>query len=491
MNDLVEKVSEYMQQNHMVEDGQKFVLGVSGGADSMGLFWIMAELSERFHLSLAVVHVNHGLRGKAADDDQSFVEKVCRDQGVPCYSFHVDLARFAQKEAMSQEEAGRYYRYQCFEKVRKEISAQRIGVAHQQNDASETVLFNLFRGTGLRGLAGIPPVRDVIIRPLLCASRQEIENYLIERQLKWQTDETNLGDAYTRNKIRHHIIPYAEANINPAAGQHIQETAGLLKDVADYLDRQGEAAFDRCAQIGKAPSCGISEAAFRECDVVIQREVIRRAISVIAGQLKDVDREHVERVRLLMDKYVGRCCQLPYQLRAVRTYEGITIKKEQEGEEKRKQEALCIDVKVPGRYPLPGPEMEIELTLKEACQNEEIPINRYTKWFDYDKIKNSLTIRTRENGDFITLDSQGHRKLLKRWMIDEKIPREDREHLLILADGSHVLWIMGHRISDNYKVTNETKRVLVARIKGEKSNGRQYQSIVDGGRSQYPDLRTG
>lgn len=490
MNYLVEKVSEYMQQYHMVEQGQKVVVGVSGGADSMGLFCVLSELAEYFHITLAVVHINHGIRGKAADDDQSFVEKTCKNQNIPCYSFHVDLKRFAKKEGMSQEEAGRYYRYQCFEKVRKEIGAHRIAVAHQQNDASETVLFNLFRGTGLRGLSGIPPVRDVIIRPLLCADRSEIETYLREKDVAWRTDETNLTDEYTRNKIRNQILPYVEEHINPSAGQHIQETAGLLKDISDYLDRQGEEAFDRCARVSCQLVCSIHEASFRELDIVIQREVIRRAIGVTAGQLKDVDKEHVEMVRVLMDKHVGRRCHLPYQLQAVRTYEGISIKKETQ-EVSERAEAICIDVKAPGKYPLPGPEMEIELSIKEAIQNEEIPINRYTKWFDYDRIKNGLTVRTRENGDFITLDSQGHRKLLKRWMIDEKIPREEREQMLLLADGNHILWIMGYRISDYYKVSDMTKNVLVTRIKGEKSNGRQYQNIVDRGRSRYPDSRTG
>ena len=242
--------------------------------------------------------------------------------------------------------------------------------------------------------------------------------------------------------------------------------------------------------MGKDSSCAIHSDAFRRLDVVIQREIIRRAIGVAAGKLKDVEREHVEMIRGLLDKPVGRRCHLPYQLQAVRTYEGISIKRETAGEAKR-PESICIDVKAPGSYRLPGPGIVVELTVKETFKNEEIPINRYTKWFDYDKIKNGLAVRTRENGDFITLDGQGHRKLLKRWMIDEKIPRDEREQMLLLADGNHVLWIMGHRISDNYKVTGGTKRVLVAEIKGEKSNGRQYQSIVNGERSRYPDSRTG
>jgi tRNA(Ile)-lysidine synthase len=224
--------------------------------------------------------------------------------------------------------------------------------------------------------------------------------------------------------------------------------------------------------------------------VVIQREVLRRAIGVAAGQLKDVEREHVEMVRELFNKNVGRRLHLPYQLQAVRTYEGIAIKREAAGEAQRTKK-ICMDVRVPGTYNLPGPGMAIELSVKDKFNPEEIPINRYTKWFDYDKIKNGLAIRTRENGDFITLDGDGHRKLLKRWMIDEKIPREAREDVLLLADGNRVLWIVGHRISDNYKVTDTTRRVLVAEIKGDKSDGRQYQNIVDGGRSRYPDSRTG
>ena len=319
MNNLVQKVSEYMQEQHMAEDGQKIVVGVSGGADSMGLLTVLTELAEYFHYSLVVVHVNHGIRGQAADADQSYVETVCRERNIPCYSFHVDLKRFAQKEGMSQEEAGRYYRYQCFEKVRKEVSGHRIAVAHQREDACETVLFNLFRGTGLKGLTGIPPVRDVIIRPLLCVNREEIEKYLREKGISWRTDETNLTDAYTRNKIRNQILPYIEANINPAAGQHIQETAQLLKDISDYLDRQGEAAFDDCVSVGKNPICAIHGEAFRKLDVVIQREVLRRAIRVAAGKLKDVDREHIEMIRGLLDKNVGRRCHLPHQLQAVRT----------------------------------------------------------------------------------------------------------------------------------------------------------------------------
>ena len=490
MNRLVERVSEYMQEHHMVENGQKIVVGVSGGADSMALLSVLSELANVFGFSLVVVHVNHGLRGKSADGDQAFVENFCQKEGIVSYSFHIDLRRFAQKEGMTLEEAGRYYRYQCFENVRKEVGAHKIAVAHHQEDACETILFNIFRGTGIKGLTGILPVRDAIIRPLLCTGRQDIEKYLQERGISWRTDETNLTDDYSRNKIRHHVIPYVEEHINSASGQHIQEMAELMRDVSDYLDEQGALAFDDCVTVGEHPICAIHGAAFANLHVVIQREVLRRAIHVAAGKLKDVDKEHIEMVRELFGKHVGRRCHLPYQLEAVRTYDGVDIKKVSNRADEPDL-SICVDVSVPGHYVIPELSADVELKLKESFQMEEIPINRYTKWFDYDTIKDSLSIRTRENGDYLVLDGQGHKKLLKRWMIDEKIPREERDQMLLLADGSHILWIIGYRISDSYKVTSSTRRVLEVNVRCENRERRYDLGTIDRERSGCPDLRTG
>ena len=511
MNRLVERVSEYMQEHHMVENGQKIVVGVSGGADSMALLSVLSELADAFGISLVVVHVNHGIRGKSADADQAYVEKFCADRGIASCSFHIDLNRFAQKEGMSLEEAGRYYRYQCFEKVRKEVNGHKIAVAHHQGDACETILFNMFRGTGLKGLTGILPVRDAIIRPLLCVNRGDIEKYLQQRGISWQTDETNLTDDYSRNKIRHHVIPYIEEHINSASGQHIQEMAELLRDVSDYLDLQSAEAFDTCVRVGENPICVIQAEEFSKLHVVIQREVLRRAIHVAAGKLKDIDKEHVEMVRGLFGKYVGRRCHLPYQLQAVRTYDGVMIKKEMQQAD-AEDEGMCVDIHGTGVYKVSGrfanvPKIEgvaagqaggskndgltISFEMKEDFHMEEIPINRYTKWFDYDTIRNGLSIRTRENGDYIVLDGQGHKKLLKRWMIDEKIPREERDRLLLLADGSHILWIIGYRISDSCKVSASTERVLEVQVRCETDKRRNNQYTIDRERSGYPDLRTG
>ncbi|MBQ5699376.1 MAG: tRNA lysidine(34) synthetase TilS, partial [Lachnospiraceae bacterium] len=367
MNRLVEKVSEYMQEHHMVENGQKIVVGVSGGADSMALLCVLSELADAFGISLVVVHVNHGIRGKSADGDQAYVEDFCQKEGIVSYSFHIDLKRFAQKEGMTLEEAGRFYRYQCFENVRKEVGAHKIAVAHHQEDACETILFNLFRGTGIKGLTGILPVRDAIIRPLLCASRQDIEKYLQEQGISWRTDETNLTDDYSRNKIRHHVIPYVEEHINSASGQHIQEMAELLRDVSDYLDEQSAKAFDACVRVGEHPICAIQSAAFTNLHVVIQREVLRRAIHVAAGKLKDVDKEHIEMVRELFNKHVGRRVHLPYQLEAVRTYAGVDIKKIMISSDISDQ-TVCIDAGVPGHYRISELSADVELRLKESFQ---------------------------------------------------------------------------------------------------------------------------
>ena len=347
MNQLVLKVKEYMQIHHMVDPGSKIVVGVSGGPDSVALFYILLELADRMKLSLAVVHINHGLRGKEADRDQAYVENICQKEHVPCHCFYIDLKDYAKKTGMSEEEAGRAYRYQCFEKVRKEESAQKIAVAHQQEDTCETVLMNLFRGTGIRGLAGIPAVRGTIIRPLLSTGRGEIEAYLEEKGIPWCTDATNLTEAYTRNKIRNRLLPYIEEQINPAAGRHIQEASGLLKDIADYVDRQAMEAFESCTFRDEDGLEHVDREQFIRLDPVIQREVLRRAIKETAGKLKDIEREHIEMLRHLMEKQVGRSCSLPYKIRAVRTYKGMVIQREDEVPLK-KMKAFSMPVEAPG-----------------------------------------------------------------------------------------------------------------------------------------------
>ena len=456
MDEFESKIYEYVMKNHMIVPGGHVTVGVSGGADSMCLLFVLFKMRERIPMDLYVVHVHHGLRGKEADCDAEFVEGICRRLGVSSQTFYGDVKDMALREGISVEEAGRQFRYACFERVRQCYGDGVIAVAHHMDDQAETVLMNLFRGSGLKGLAGMAPVRERIVRPLLCVSRTEIEDYLKVRGISYRTDESNNHRDYTRNRIRLDILPYANQNINSCASRHICKTAAQMGEVWDYVHTQSEAAFKEIVtSTGEgmlfADSNGLSKV-----HTLVQSMVIRCMVLAWAGKLKDIEAFHVEKVLGLLEKPVGKEVDLPYGLKAVRKYDGLLILKG--------SSVFNDESEMP----------QIELSIMEWKEQEGIPKNQYTKWFDYDKIKCKPLIRNRKSGDYLTVDKFGKRKKLSRYMIDEKIPREQRDRIWLLADGDHVMWVIGHRISEYYKITEGTRRILEAKIKGDKNHGGQY-----------------
>ena len=236
---MLQKIKAYVKKQNMLRKGDRIVVGVSGGADSVCLFHVLLELKEEFALELAVVHVNHGIREEAYNDE-AYVEKLCAGHAIAFYPFRVDVPQLARKEHLSEEEAGRQVRYRAFAQVLEQVYGNdgKIAVAHTQNDRAETVLCHLFRGTGLTGLSGIAPVREQIIRPLLCVRREGVEKYLTERGSAFWQDATNDTDVYTRNRIRHHILPYAEAEICREPVRHINQAAEQIYEALDYLNQK-------------------------------------------------------------------------------------------------------------------------------------------------------------------------------------------------------------------------------------------------------------
>ncbi len=471
---MLKKVCEYIKNNTMLDRQQTIVLGVSGGADSMSLLSVLLELRKEYELNIVVVHINHGLRGEEANQDMDYVESFCRDRNIEFRKNIYDIGRIAKENHISTEEAGRMKRYEAFYTVLheyEEISGikGKIAVAHNMDDSSETVLFNLFRGTGLKGLTGIPPARDSIIRPLLCVSRKEIEEYLKASGIEYRTDKTNFEDEYTRNKIRLNLLPYIEENINTCAKEHIQNTANMLSEIDGYLEEQGRAAYEETTRKSKDESITINQIQYIEYHKVIRRIILRNAIYDIAGKLKDITLTHIEDVMELMNRQVGKSINLPYNIKAVRTYEGITIKKITNPKVENDVNGVFIDIgealeDVMNEGVL---EKEISITLdekmvikKSSLEQADFTENLYTKWLDYDILSGSLSIRSRKQGDYMIIDSFGNRKKIKDILINLKVPSEQRDSILMLAKESEVFWIIGYRISESCKVRKQTKNII-------------------------------
>ncbi len=463
---MVNQVKEYLEQQNIEMDGKTLVLAVSGGADSACLLDLFHQLQREKDLKLICVHVNHGLREEASQDE-AFVRNLAAEYGVAFRVLHADVRSRAAEEKLSEEEAGRRIRYAFLDEVAEEVQADYVLLAHHHDDSAETVLFNLFRGTGLRGLGGIRPLQGRYLRPLLCVSREEIEKYMEERGLAYVTDASNLNEEYSRNRIRNRILPEAE-RICLAATDHIATTAEELSAIEEYLAGQTQEAYLRCVRADEAGLL-LEEKEYRLLPGVIATRVIHRAIEEAAGSARDISRVHVYDTAALFGREAGRQLSLPYGLKAYRVYDGVRLCKEGVAVSKGPAEELSDQA---GKEAQTGKNIVLEgvgtargeVILPPEPKN--IPQKRYTKWFDYDKITYCPIFRKRQDGDYLVIDGSGRRKTLNRYFIDEKIPSHERDSVWILADGSHVMWVVGHRISAAYKVGAETKKAVCWCITG-------------------------
>jgi len=458
------KIKEYVINNDIIERGDKIVVGVSGGADSVCLLAWLNSVKEDFALELYCVHVHHGIRGEEADRDMIFTKQLCEGFGIPVSVMKYDVLAYAKDNNMSAEEAGRKLRYEAFEEIRKANNCNKIAVAHHREDSVETILFNLLRGTGPRGLRGILPVSDMLVRPLLCLCREEVESYLLERNLSWCTDSTNLTEDYSRNKLRHSIIP-ALKDINERAVTHILESSAIIGDMYQYVSDVAKRCFLSISAMDE-DSVLLPVDAMLEEESVIRREIIRLAIESVADSLKDITAKHIYSTELLLYGQSGRFQMLPYGIRVVREQTCLKVYREAPEAELQEKAGIEIDVSGQGEYELPFGmgRLEVEYLPENTEVFDENTLknmeNMYTKRMDCDKIEGTLLLRTRRTGDYITVNSGRSRKKLKEYLIEQKIPVTQRDKVLLLAQGSHVLWVLGYRMSDGCKITKDTRRQI-------------------------------
>lgn len=332
-----ELLNEWKKEK-IVEDGDIVLAGVSGGADSVCLLLMLEQLQKKTDFLLEAVHVEHGIRGEESRKDAAFVKNLCKDHGIRCHIFSVEVPVFAEKHGLGLEEAARILRYDCYKKaaesVKKEFPEKkiRLALAHHAEDNAETVLFQMVRGSGLDGLCGMSRRRDEgiyeLIRPLLAQPREEIEAFLRECGQSYCTDETNLDTEYSRNRIRHQVLPELK-QINGQAVAHINQSAALLQEMRDFLNEEAEHIREMYV-VEKSDGIQLYPGVWEECHEVVQREVLHKAIGQVAGSKKDITRKHIESVRDLYFSQVGRYVELPYQVLAERNYHGILLRKDTE-----------------------------------------------------------------------------------------------------------------------------------------------------------------
>ena len=448
-------VKEYIKSYDMIDEGERVLVGLSGGADSVCLLCVLKRLGT----DVTAVHINHGIRGKEADGDEEFCRKLCEDMKIPFAVFHKDIKALAIEEKLTVEEAGRKYRYECFENQALKFGATKIAVAHNKNDFVETVIFNMTRGTGLNGLSGIKPVRDNIIRPLLGVERCEIEDYLGELGQEYRIDSTNLSKDYDRNKIRHIVIPTL-LELNQGAVKHIYEMAMEAQEDYGFIKETADKEYKRhTVEIKKKESVTLFTDDFDMLSLPVKEIIIHEAIADVAGKKKDITRQHIDGILELVNKDTGKSVMLPYGIRARISYGKLIITNTDYPSEEIYYE-INKNMFEYGTKCKISEEESIELWVEDRKPDTEIIKNNYTKMADYDKIKDTLCIRTPKDGDYIIIDSKGNKKKLTRVFIDGKTDRERRITWPVVALGSEIIWAVDLRYSEAFKVDDNTKKIL-------------------------------
>ena len=501
--DLIREADDYIRRFYMIDEGDVVIAGVSGGADSICLLLVLDALREKRSFHLAAVHVNHNIRGADADADEEYVRTICRERKIPLYVYSFPVTEIARREKRGLEETGRLLRQQAFRDAlckaerlflseetgeradnpkRRRVTEVRgrggaaegvkIALAHHANDLAETALFQAVRGSSLAGLAGIRPVSRIggawedacteeltVIHPLLFVRRWEIEEWLREQNICWRTDATNLDEEYSRNCLRQRVIPYLEEHLNPEAVRHIRELAEDAAEADEYLHAEARKRESGLVEVGSNSDGGVivflKDAVMQEAEV-IQRYILMDALEMVSGRKKDLGREQLRQLRELFGMSVGKGVDLPYGVRAVRRYDGIRLVRG--GAELAKSAAVPVTGE--GTFFFRGWKFTCRRMRGYPGAEKKIPLNRYTKYFDYDKIGNNIVFRTRLAGDRIAVTDTGQTKKLKDYFINEKIPRDERGEIPLLASGQRIFWVVGGRISGDCRITDKTKNIL-------------------------------
>lgn len=476
---MLQELRKKIEELHMVAPGEKILAGVSGGADSVCLLVALKELQESLDFTLEVIHVEHGIRGEESKADAGFVADLCEKLGVCFDVYEVDVPAFAAKHGLGLEEAARLMRYEVFEKAALQKGAK-IALAHHKEDNAETILFQMVRGSSLAGMGGMKPIREdasgvCYIRPLLFFHRAEIEAFLRAKGISWREDSTNLDVEYSRNFLRGKVIPDLE-QINPNAVAHINQTAEHLAEVQDYIELEANRLWEELAKVEEGVRLSVTR--LLELHPVMQRQIVYRAIVYAAGRKKDITSGHVADVLALCKGQSGKRISLPYGLVAYKEFDVVCVAEysedvnetmEYEVSERMLEELL--EKKREGKVTIGDIGAQFHCHIIENSEEYlEIPRKTYTKWLDYDKIRKGFCIRTRRSGDYFISDVLGHRKKLKSYFIDEKIPFAERDKRWLLASGNEVLWLVGGRMSEHVKVSQETKYILEVTYDGGKEN---------------------
>jgi tRNA(Ile)-lysidine synthase len=468
MNPFEKRTLDFMRDNRLVSRGDKVVVAVSGGADSVCLLHILRNIESELGIELHVAHLDHGLREGSSCLDAQYVGELAEKLELPSTIEKRDVQNYWQKHRLSLEEAAREVRYQFLEEVVKKQGAASVAVAHTMNDHVETVLLHILRGSGLTGLVGLKQATILkykrvgplkVIRPLLWLNRDEVEAYCKESDLDYRTDATNESLTQTRNRIRLKLLPQLRRDFNPKIDDAIDRLSRLAADDVDFIEGEAKRAAAKLI-LSDHNITLIDRASFLELRPALRRGVLRQLLSTELGSPKDVEATHIEDMNQLAEGDTGQSINLPDKLTFVVGYSDLML-----GRNLSKVIPLPplegqYLINIPGVTELSGWRVTATVIDSVGGMPTEKTEKPFTQYMDFDTTTNSLTVRTRLAGDRFQPLGMSTEKTLKDFLIDSKVPRTWRERVPIVVNPGQIVWVAGYRLDDRIKVTPSTKRIL-------------------------------
>jgi tRNA(Ile)-lysidine synthase len=474
---MIKALAQDLTAEELLRPDEAVVVGVSGGPDSMALLHMLLGLNQTqgWRLKLQVAHLNHQLRADEAEKDAAFVQAAADSLGIPCTIDTRDIGSVASKESAGVEETGRRERYAFFERVCLQIGAKVIALGHHADDNAETILQRVLRGTGLRGLAGIPrsrrlgPNSDIrVIRPLLRLSQQELQAYLADTGIAYREDRTNVSSEPMRNRIRNTILPALEAEVNPQVRDALTRLGEQASWLQDYLLETVQRTYETLVVSRTDQELVLNADTLARKSRLVQAEIIRLGYRSFGLGEQDLAFSHLlSALDLIADRASGRQTQLPGGMTIEKRYHRLILSLPTE--EPRETIAAEIAVHLPGHTVLPLRRLEIECALEDVSPDDVSRLRKshgkMEEFVDLEAVHPPLVVRTRRPGDrFVPLGAPGSKKL-SDYLIDAKVDKSQRDRVAVLCDQLGPIWVIGHRLDDRVKLTALTRQVIHLRAR--------------------------
>ncbi len=460
---IEQRVISFIQQNELINPGEKMVVGVSGGADSVCLLHILSKWHQKLGISLHIAHLNHQLRGAESEADAEYVTNLARRFDMPATIESYDVKSYKAKKRCSLEEAAREVRYEFLARVAKKIGTKIVAVGHTRDDHIETILMHLIRGTGIAGLRGLRPHSEMttetgskleIVRPLLKVSRQETATYCKKHRLTPRLDSSNLSLTPLRNRIRLEVLPLLR-KYNPNFDEALERLAEIADDELSFIEEQTEKLWtDLVRQEENVIRLDCNQ--MKSLPLSLQRQLVRSAISKLLSSLKDIEAEHIEAVIGQLEKPAGKKLNLPHGLVSLTDYGHLILKLGKASACPLPPLEQEYKLRIPGETFFPG--WRVTASISEKLT--KISDNNLVAYFDLDKAGKRLLVRKRQPGDRFKPLGMKELKKLQDFMVDAKIPNYWRERVPLVCSSEHILWVVGWRMDERGKVTRTTRKVL-------------------------------